>query len=323
MAERTIYYDPILGKVLVAQTSGAFGAPGRQSPVNIENKSDLNKLLVTTKEGKYLVNREEYIAPANPTISVSAQKGYSEITLASTSGANIYYTLDGNEPTNNSTKYTGKFNLNADNSTQTKTYTVKAIAFKNGIASEVTGLTVNVNRCVAIRYTLGGDNYDTSRTLTIFEQTAGAGYQYYDGVWHNITFTNGEFSLNVSNNCTIKLKGTKDSWESSGEISVAITVGKNKSYIGQTAALSSETDIKALANAYKQDTLVGSTKEIDCGSTAEYVWICIPNTAARNLTVKNGGFAVPLLSAAGTIIGAYRVWRTESKLKETYNFEII
>ena len=86
---------------------------------------------------------------------------------------------------------------------------------------------------------------------------------------------------------------------------------------------SATTDIKALANAYKQDTLAGSTKEVDCGSTAEYVWICIPNTAARNLTVKNGGFAVPLLSAAGTVIGAYRVWRTESKLKETYNFEII
>lgn len=323
MAERTIYYDPLLGKVVVAQVSGAFGAPGRHSSVNIEDKSDLNKLLVTTKEGKYLVNREEYIAPANPTISVSGQKEYSEITLASTSGATIYYTLDGNEPTNNSTKYTGKFNLNADNSIQTKTYTVKAIAYKNGIASEVTSLTVNVNRCVAVRYTLGGDNYDTSRTLTIFEQTAGAGYKYYDGVWHDITFTNGEFSLNVSSSCTIKLKGTKDSWESSGEISVAITVGKNKSYIGQTAALSSETDIKALANAYKQDTLVGSTKEVDCGSTAEYVWICIPNTAARNLTVKNGGFAVPLLSAAGTIVGAYRVWRTESKLKETYNFEII
>ena len=175
MAERTIYYDPLLGKVVVAQVSGAFGAPGRQSPVFIENKSDLNKLLVTTKEGKYLVNREEYIAPANPTISVSAKKGYNEITLASTSGASIYYTLDGNEPTNNSTKYTGKFNLNADNSMQTKTYTVKAIAYKNGIASEVTGLTVNVNRCVAVRYTLGGDNYDTSRTITIFEQTAGPG----------------------------------------------------------------------------------------------------------------------------------------------------
>ena len=55
MAERTIYYDPLLGKVVVAQVSGAFGAPGRQSPVFIENKSDLNKLLVTTKEGKYLV----------------------------------------------------------------------------------------------------------------------------------------------------------------------------------------------------------------------------------------------------------------------------
>ena len=35
MAERTIYYDPLLGKVVVAQASGAFGAPGRQSPVFI------------------------------------------------------------------------------------------------------------------------------------------------------------------------------------------------------------------------------------------------------------------------------------------------
>lgn len=306
------YWDPILNRLRA-----------ENDVVEITHKPDLGKLLVTAGNNKYLVSCEEYTAPAPPIISVSAKKGYSEVTLTSTSGATVYYTLDGNKPTNNSAKYTAKFNLNADNSMQTKTYTVKAIAYKNGVASEVTSLTVNVNRCVAVRYTLGGDNYDTSRTLTIYEQTAGAGYQYYDGVWHNITFTNGEFSLNVSSNCTIKIKGTKDSWESSGEIAVAITVGKNKCYIGQAAALSSEADIKALANAYKQDTLVGSTKEVDCGSTAEYVWICIPNTAARNLTVKNGGFAVPLLNAAGTIVGAYRVWRTESKLKETYNFEII
>ena len=53
-----------------------------------------------------------------------------EVTITATEGAKIYYTLDGSEPTTESTEYTAAFTINA-------TTTVKAIAVANGKASDV------------------------------------------------------------------------------------------------------------------------------------------------------------------------------------------
>ena len=53
-----------------------------------------------------------------------------EVTLTGPEGSEIHYTLDGSDPTAQSTLYTEAFTL-------TEAGTVKAIAIKNGIASEI------------------------------------------------------------------------------------------------------------------------------------------------------------------------------------------
>ena len=69
--------------------------------------------------------------------SISGELEFAEsttITMTAAEGAKIYYTLDGTEPTNASTEYTAPFEL-------TETKTVKAIAYEDEKASDVTEMT--------------------------------------------------------------------------------------------------------------------------------------------------------------------------------------
>ena len=103
-----------------------------------------------------------------------------------------------------------------------------------------------------------------------------------------------------------------------------IIIGAGKCYIGQAETITSEANIKALANSYERDTLVGWTAPtIDFGTSTQYVWFAIPSTAAKSLTVKSDGFAVTLDNAAGTVIGGYRVWRTANKINSSFTFQFL
>lgn len=66
-------------------------------------------------------------------------------------GATIYYTTDGTEPTDKSTKYTGPFYI-------TETTTVKAIAYLNGTASKVAEKTFTKTEPITVADALKKDN---------------------------------------------------------------------------------------------------------------------------------------------------------------------
>ncbi len=71
--------------------------------------------------------------PAKPVISESDAVGGKQVEIRSSeSGAVIYYTLNGSNPTTSSTRYTGKFLV-----TTAGTKTIKAIVYKNNTTSDI------------------------------------------------------------------------------------------------------------------------------------------------------------------------------------------
>lgn len=84
---------------------------------------------------KVTVNRAPSVA--KPTVTPAPGTFYTskDVSLScSTSGAVIYYTTDGTDPTTSSTEYTAPFTLTADpKEEEIKNYTVKAIAVKDGM----------------------------------------------------------------------------------------------------------------------------------------------------------------------------------------------
>jgi hypothetical protein len=92
-----------------------------ETPTDEEKPVDTPVVTPPTEEDTSIVT-----TVATPTYIRTNDK----VTLSSTSGATIYYTLDSSEPSESSTEYTGEITLTA------KT-TIKAIAIKSGLSSEI------------------------------------------------------------------------------------------------------------------------------------------------------------------------------------------
>ena len=303
---------------------------------SVEDKPALGKLLVTLNKGKenqaqYLVSREEYIAPAVPTFSpASGGSGDGSLTVTikcATSGATVQYKV-GTGAWTTGTSVT----LSQDIAQQSKSYTVSAKAVKNGIESEEATAKYTVNRRVAEPTITDatGNKYSASRSVTISCSTAGATIHYTtDGKTPTkdspTIASGGTLTLSTKGTFTVKAMAVLTDWVNSAEASKAgIIIGAGKCYIGQAESITSEENIKALANSYERDTLVGWTAPtINFGTNTQYVWFAIPSTAAKSLTVKSDGFAVTLDNAAGTVIGSYRVWRTANKINSSFTFQFL
>lgn len=297
----------------------------------IKDRTNLGKLELRIGDTRYAIAREIITTPDTPTLTAGGTFTRSKaVTIAcTTSGVTIRYTLDGSTPTDTHGTVGTSFTLNQDASLQSKTYTVKAVAIKNGEVSDVATQTYTINRQVN-EPTIGVDNtnkYKNSHVVTITQAAADTIYYTTDGsnpTTQSDTITSGgTITLNTAGTHTVKAMAVKDGWSNS---SVAkkenIIVGAPKCYIGQAGSVSALADIQALANSYEKDTLVGYTAPtIDFGDTTEYVWFAIPNTAAKTLTIKSQGFGVTLADAAGTVINGYRVWRTANKINSSFTFE--
>lgn len=299
---------------------------------SIDTTSLSGKVIIGKDGNQYAVAAEKIVKPNAPTITAGSDFfNYKTITMSAASGATIRYvmTTDGSTPAtptaSTGTEYAEAFNIGNTDAYQT-TYKIVAVAIKNGMVSDPTTVQTYVctRRVAAPIISIGGNKYASSRTVTLTQTEADSikcrlgdsgDFSTYDSSNKPVITTSGQKAYAYS---------VKADWaDSEVAESSAVTLNARKCYIGQAASLADNAAVEALANSYERDTLVGYTAPtIDFGSTTEYVWFAIPNTAARNLTIKSEGFGVTLNDAAGTVVGNYRVWRTANKINNSFTFEI-
>lgn len=182
--------------------------------VNFEIKKDTVSIPVFNPEGK------TYSSIVNVTISCS------------TIGASIYYTTDGSEPTESSTKYSGEISL-----TSSGTYTIKAIAVKDGlksnIASAVYTLNVTQNQTEQPVITPSTGTFSAAQNVTITCGTSGADIYYtIDGSEPTESSTKYAGSFPVSTTTTVKAIAVKAGYSVSSVATSVITIQSQSTFDG-------------------------------------------------------------------------------------------
>ncbi|HET7294697.1 MAG TPA: chitobiase/beta-hexosaminidase C-terminal domain-containing protein [Vicinamibacteria bacterium] len=160
---------------------------------------------------------------ATPTFSpgAGAYATVQSVTIStSTSGASLYYTTNGSEPTTGSTPYTGAVSVSTG-------MTLKARGFKTGWTESDTGsaqYTFNFGTLAAPTISPAAGNYVTAASVTL-ASIAGATIRYtMDGSEPTTSSTAYSGPINVDIAMTIKAKAWHPDWTVSPTASAAYTI---------------------------------------------------------------------------------------------------
>lgn len=215
---------------------------------------------------------EPLSSPVLPEEQMFVRYGFVEIT-SNVEGANIYYTTDGTDPTDESTLYDAPVYIAADNDVYLTSYTIKAIAEKNGEFSDVSTAVYTVARQLETpSISSGGTEYDLAREITI-EAPEGVSVKYtIDG--NNPTEDSDEYTapFEITQTCVVKAISVKDEWETSDIISLGVEVGKvapKPYYMGASDSLP-----ETLSGT---GTELKNTQTITSPTDAKYVWVALPS----------------------------------------------
>ena len=145
-----------------------------------------------------------------------------DVTIAcETEGATIYYTLDGNDPTDASNAYTGAIHI-------TETTTVKAIAIKNALSSEIVSATYTISNIETVAtpvITPEAGSYNTPQQITIVCETAEAVIHYTtDGTDPTAESNSYTEPFTLSASATVKAIAVKEGMNNSQIASAAYTM---------------------------------------------------------------------------------------------------
>ena len=165
------------------------------------------------------------VAVETPTFSIAGgevEEGTTVTISCATSGATIYYTTDGNEPTTSSAVYSGAITVN-------KAMTIKAFAAKDGYTdSEVVSATFTIKAREVVATPVlnpAGGEVEEGTTVTISCATSGATIYYTtDGNEPTIASAVYGGAIVVDKDMTIKAFAAKDGYTDSEIVSATFTI---------------------------------------------------------------------------------------------------
>lgn len=237
-----------------------------------------------------------------------------------TSGASIYYTLDGSIPTTSSSQYTGAFSI-------TSTKTVKALAVKSGMLDSLISNTIyTINAAVALPvFSLVTGTYDSERTSYITCATAGASIYYTTNgstpTTSSALYTPGQ-AIAVNTTMALRAIGVKAGMNNSSVVSATYTLAALAPFADIPAGTYDETLTVTLATLTAGAEIRYTTNNTNptASSTLYAAAIPIPRTTTlKAITVKSGLANSTVLSLAYVLQVATP---TTSLTQGTYDQEI-
>ncbi len=290
---------------------------------------DATNHLLKVKDGNdtYVCGLELLAAPAAPAVSpstaiLSSTETTTDVTLSTTTaGATIRYTLDGTDPRTSGTAQTSTtVHLPVSMSAQSTQIELRAAALRNGVWSSVT--VHQVTTCRKVKrpvISASGNDYSTSRTVTITCDTSGATIKYsLDGT----DPIDGEVysgPIPIDETTEVQAVADKEGWATSADAEQkTYTVGAKKAYYGfsTASALANEAAIKALIGGGSQDAakLQGALTITPTGNAAGYIWLCCTGTLTPNTIVPNQGDVIPFGFEAAITVAGWHCYRSTNAI---------
>lgn len=233
-------------------------------------KEDYDDSAVAT--AAYVVNIPTVATPTFSPNPGNVEMG-TEVTMAcTTDGATIYYTTDGTNPSDSSTKYTGPVTLNS-------TTTLKAIAIKDGynnsqVKSGTYTITVPTVATPVITPASGAVASGSKATITC--STDGADIHYTtDGSTPDSSSPVYSSEISITNGMTIKAIGIKANYNNSSVASASYTIALPY-YAGIYNNPDEDTDVipeftqSLLENLVDLDTGIATVKAYPATGTSEH-----------------------------------------------------
>ena len=307
--ERMSEYDALIKQYIEERKGG---------DIAIEDKPALGKLLVTLNPDKpnqeqYLVSRDEYTAPANPTFSPApggSGNGSLAVTISTaTAGATVRYKINGG-----SWQTGTSVTLSQDTGQQSKSYTLTAKAVKDGLESDEVTASYTVKRKVATpAISADGDQYSTERHVTITCGTSGAAIHYTtDGTTPTASSPTYSAPITLTQTATVKAIAILSEWVSSDvKTSSQYVVGTKYTHAGLLlTGTASEVNIADLTQE-KKATSPNGNYTFTTGASAMYIWFVIPATQTIH-DIANG--AVPQAFSLLDTRGGYKYYRLDGQM---------
>jgi hypothetical protein len=195
-------------------------------PVSVPKSTTLSTIAIASGFANSGVASASYVigtGTATPVISPSGGTfGAAQLVTITdaTSGANIYYTIDGSTPTTSSMPYSAPINVSTSE-------TIKAIATASGSSSSIASasFTINVPSAATPIFSPAPGTYATAQTVALSDTTPGAAIYYTtDGSNPTTASTPYGAPISVSTSETIKAIATASGFGASAVASGAYTI---------------------------------------------------------------------------------------------------